>query len=195
LAGESRENIIEIYHLTEIYDLSVSRTGTTQKYDGPYSVISLLRRQHGVAIMPVIGDTRQTQVNVVPRDFVLDAITYLSGQPDSKNQVYQLADPNALTVGEMLDAGAGDATKSVARTRAARDGQVVPGARTGHAVADRHSAKRFGLFPASGALRNGQNPGGAGARGGIRCPRSSEYVEPMVGFVRAHPEIGSAAMA
>jgi len=33
-----------------------SRTGDTQKYDGPYFAIRWLLRQPGIAIMPVVGD-------------------------------------------------------------------------------------------------------------------------------------------
>ena len=51
-----------------------SRTGDTQKYDGPYFAIQWLLRQPRIAIMPVVGDPTSTRFNVVPRDFVVDAI-------------------------------------------------------------------------------------------------------------------------
>ena len=58
-----------------------SRTGETQKYDGPYFAMQWLLRQKRVAIMPVVGSPSDTEFNVVPRDFVIDAITWLSGAP------------------------------------------------------------------------------------------------------------------
>lgn len=57
-----------------------SRTGDTQKYDGPYFVIRWLLKQPGIALMPVVGDTHRSRINLVPRDFVIAAISYLSGQ-------------------------------------------------------------------------------------------------------------------
>ena len=44
-----------------------STTGATQKYDGPYFAIQWLLRQPKLALMPVVGDTRRTRFNVVPR--------------------------------------------------------------------------------------------------------------------------------
>ena len=78
-----------------------SRTGMTQKYDGPYSIIRFLLRQPRIAVLPTVGNPSQAEVNVVPRDFVVEAITFLSGMPGSKNRVYHLADPKPLTVEQM----------------------------------------------------------------------------------------------
>jgi hypothetical protein len=44
-----------------------------------------------------------TRVNVVPRDFIVDAVGYLSGRSVSEGRTYQLADPRALTVDEMAE--------------------------------------------------------------------------------------------
>ncbi|OOK72953.1 multi-functional enzyme with acyl-CoA-reductase activity domain protein [Mycobacterium kansasii] len=44
-----------------------------------------------------------TRVNVVPRDFVVDAVSYLSGLAISEGRTYHLADPQPLTVEEMTD--------------------------------------------------------------------------------------------
>jgi hypothetical protein len=49
------------------------------------------------------GDPAVTRVNVVPRDFIIDAVGYLSGHPHSGGRTYQLADPHPLTVAEMVD--------------------------------------------------------------------------------------------
>ena len=55
-------------------------------------------------LMPVPGDPTASRFNIVPRDFVVDAIAYLSGDARSKDRTYQIADPHPLTVGELLDA-------------------------------------------------------------------------------------------
>jgi len=80
-----------------------SRTGVTQKFDGPYYVFQWLLRQHSRPILPVTGDPTQYHVNLVPSDFVLNAITYLSDLKKSENRIYQLADPCSLTVHELLE--------------------------------------------------------------------------------------------
>jgi thioester reductase-like protein len=79
-----------------------SVTGVTQKFDGPYFAIQWLLRQPSIAMMPVVGDPRKTEFNVVPRDFILDAISYLSSLPESRGEVFNLADPEPLTVDELL---------------------------------------------------------------------------------------------
>jgi thioester reductase-like protein len=91
---------------TTVYRPSIvvgdSRTGATQKYDGPYFVIRWLLRQPWLALLPVVGDPSAVRVNLVPRDFVIDALAYLSGLERSLGRVYQLADPNPLTVEQLL---------------------------------------------------------------------------------------------
>ncbi|HVE78460.1 MAG TPA: SDR family oxidoreductase [Gemmatimonadaceae bacterium] len=81
-----------------------SRTGETQKYDGPYFIVRWLLRQPRLAVMPVVGDARRHYLNVVPRDFVVNAIAHLSRQPRSAGETYQLADPAPLSVEEWLSA-------------------------------------------------------------------------------------------
>ncbi len=172
-----------------------SASGATQKYDGPYAVIRFLLKQPRIAVLPMVGKPERSEANVVPRDFVLDAITFLSGCPDSRGQVYQLADPAALTVDEMVREIGRAAGRKILRVpvplRAAKFSLAhVPGVRRlveipadmldyfvhpGHYVTER---TQEALKPA-----------------GIRCPRFPEYVDRLVAFVRAHPEIGAAAMA
>jgi thioester reductase-like protein len=92
---------------TTIYRPSIvlgdSETGETQKYDGPYTFFQwILRQPESVAVVPVVGRPTQYEVNVVPRDFVIDAIAYLSALDSSEGKVYQLCDPNPPTVEEVL---------------------------------------------------------------------------------------------
>ena len=79
-----------------------SRTGATQKYDGPYFLIRWLLRQPGIAVLPVAGKPSLTRMNVVPRDYVVDAMSYLSGLDASVGKVYQLSDPVPLTVSNLI---------------------------------------------------------------------------------------------
>ena len=79
-----------------------SRTGETQKYDGPYYVIRWLLKQPTVAVLPVPGDPKRTRINLVPRDFVIDAIAALSESKSAAGKCYQLADPDPPTIDDAI---------------------------------------------------------------------------------------------
>ena len=85
--------------------------------------------------LPLAGDPAVTRVNVVPRDFIIDAVGYLSGLPPSEGRTYQLADPHPLTVEEIVDTLA-DATgrkliKVALPERLPRERSLTSRARTG----------------------------------------------------------------
>ena len=171
-----------------------STTGATQKYDGPYFVIQWLLRQPRLAIMPVIGDPEATELNVVPRDYVTDAITYLSARAESAGHVYNLADPAPLTVDAMLDTletATGRTMIRVPLPLSAAKGAIdhVPGVYPLMRIPS--SAIDYFVHPTRyGTARTQADLAGSG----IRCPRFPEYADRLVAFVREHPEIGSAAM-
>ncbi len=172
-----------------------SRTGATQKYDGPYSVIHFLLRQPRVAILPRLGDPRQTLVNLVPRDFVIDGISYLSGLPDSRNRVYQLADPHPLTVAELTEVLAKATKRRVVRVPAPfgvvkLSLKYVPPVRWLVGI----TPDTMDYFVHLGRYTT-EHTRPALAAGGIDCPRFPEYADRLVEFMVAHPEVGSAAMA
>lgn len=79
-----------------------SRTGETQKYDGPYFFLKWLARQPRRALQPVVGNPHTTVMNVVPRDFVVDALAHLSSLPHSVGRVYHLATPQPPTIAELV---------------------------------------------------------------------------------------------
>ncbi len=171
-----------------------SSTGATQKYDGPYSIIRLLMRQPKTAILPIIGDTKHSEVNVVPRDFVLDAITYLSGRPESKNHVYHLADPSPLTVEEMLQELARILDRRIIRIpmplSVAKWALLhVPGVHS--MIGIPADTLDYFVHPGSYATSLTQ---AALRSSGICCPRFPEYLGRLIDFMRNHPEVGSAAM-
>jgi thioester reductase-like protein len=93
---------------TTVYRPSIvvgdSRTGDTQKFDGPYFLLQwLLRQSRRLAFVPYVGDPTMVRFNMVPSDFVIDAIDHLSAQQASLGRTYQLADPRPLTVDDLLD--------------------------------------------------------------------------------------------
>ncbi len=170
-----------------------SRTGETQKFDGPYFVIQWLLRQPGLALMPVVGDGR-CDVNVVPRDFVVGAIDALAARPGSLGKTYQLADPRPLDVNGLLE--------QVARAAGVRLLRIplpvglakfsldhVPGV---HALLRIPSASiDYFVHPARYDTRNAA----ADLVGtGIECPPLAEYLPRLIEFFRSHPEISASAM-
>ena len=172
-----------------------SVTGATQKYDGPYFVIQwLLRQPESLAVLPVVGDLT-AEFNVVPRDFVISAIAWLSGRPETLGHVYQLADPQPLTVAAMLEQLQRVTGRRILRVPLPLEFakwaiRCVPGVE--RLLRIPASAIDYFVHPTRYATGEAQ---AALAGSGIRCPSFSEYGEALVGFARRHPEVGSAAMA
>ncbi|MEJ7713246.1 MAG: SDR family oxidoreductase [Pyrinomonadaceae bacterium] len=80
-----------------------SRTGETVKYDGIYYLIHYLRSWPQLLTHINIGN-RDVHLNVVPVDFVIEAITALAENPASVGATVQLADPAPLTTHELFEA-------------------------------------------------------------------------------------------
>ncbi len=81
-----------------------SRTGEMDKIDGPYyffKVIQRLRRTLPPWV-PVVG-VEGKQINVVPVDFVADAIDHISHEPDLDGKVFHLTDPKPLRAGQIIN--------------------------------------------------------------------------------------------
>ncbi|HJQ39205.1 MAG TPA: SDR family oxidoreductase [Thermoanaerobaculia bacterium] len=171
-----------------------SATGATQKFDGPYFVLQWLMRQPRIAMLPVVGRPSRYRFNVVPRDFVMNAIEYLSAHPRSEGKTYAIADPSPLTVDETIDVLAEAGGRKVLRVpltkSIAKDAlQYVPGMyrllRIPPAAVD------YFVHP---TLYNTSNATADLAGSGIAAPRLADYMPKLVEFWRAHREIGSAAM-
>ena len=80
-----------------------SATGATQKYDGPYFLVRWMLKQPRVAFVPMVGDPEGYRFNIVPRDYVIDAIAALSAREDTVGGTYALADPRPYTIAEMME--------------------------------------------------------------------------------------------
>ncbi|MFZ1176400.1 MAG: SDR family oxidoreductase [Mycobacterium sp.] len=171
-----------------------SRTGETQKFDGPYFVMQWLLRQPRHAILPMAGDPTTTRVNVVPRDFIVDAVGYLSGLSASEGRTYQLADPRPLSVDEMAETLARATGRELVkvplpRKLAKASLAHVPGLyrlmRIPPEAVDYFAHPTFYLTDHCRADLAGS---------GIEVPSFRSYVDRLVEYVRCHPDVGSAAM-
>jgi thioester reductase-like protein len=165
-----------------------SRTGDTQKFDGPYFLLQWLLRQGRLAVIPYVGDPTMVRFNMVPSDFVLDAIGHLSGLPSSVGVTYQLADPRPLTVDELLS--------EMCRATDRRGVRVWLPRRLTELALDRIPAlERFVGIPAA-AIEYFVHPTHYDttnterdlAGSGISCPAVPDYLPTLVRFMREHAD-------
>lgn len=171
-----------------------SKTGATQKYDGPYYAIRWLLKQPALAVLPVVGDTHRTRINLVPRDFVIAAIAALAALPAANGKVYQLADPDPLTIDELLDSIGRLTGKTIVRlplplavAKAALD--HVPGVYRLLQIPS--SSVDYFVHP---TYYDTANSRADLAPAGIAVPPLRSYLPALLTFMKAHPEIGSEAM-
>jgi thioester reductase-like protein len=78
-----------------------SRTGDTDKYDGPYYLITGLLHLPSWIPIPFVGDG-EAPVGLVPVDFVTDAMAVLSDQEEAEGKTFQLTDPNPYPAREVM---------------------------------------------------------------------------------------------
>jgi thioester reductase-like protein len=170
-----------------------SETGATQKYDGAYEFIEALDEQGDYAVVPVPNGASEAEFNVVPRDYVVDAIGYLSGLDESEDTVYHLADPNPPTTTEMIDI-LGSAMGKTWTFKVPYPKGIVGGLLETFAP-DSDLVKGGGLeyqtwsasFDCSNAKEDLEGSG-------IRCPSFENYAENLVEFYRENPDIDEGAM-
>lgn len=171
-----------------------SATGATQKYDGPYYVIRWILKQPRLAVLPTVGDPGSVRLNVVPRDFVVRALAHLSADPRSRGVTFQLADPDPLTIDEIIRGVAAASGRTVIRiplplavAKAAID--YVPGVEWLLGIPS--AAVDYFVHPTTYATDNTVSH----LRGsGIDLPRFRDYLPRLVEYVRANPDVPSAAM-
>ncbi len=171
-----------------------STTGETAKYDGLYYLLGLIDRQPRVAVAPVQPPAGRYEFNVVPRDFVVDAIAHLSSRADTEGTTFQLCNPNPPTIGQLLDICGRVLDRRVLR--------VPIHARTGRRVLESAGplSGLLGVEPASldylAHPTRYVSPNTRQALSGtdISCPPLASYVETLVAYMREHPEVGDRAM-
>jgi thioester reductase-like protein len=165
-----------------------SRTGETQKFDGPYYML----RAIGVSVrrhMPIAQYGHgAAPFNVVPVDFIVNGLLAGSVDEQAVGKTFHLVDPEPITAREVftllseLYAG-----KPPAFT--------LPAKATAAALHSRRMRKMFDGVPAE-SIRYLNHPVRYDARHasdlmerhGLRLPRFPEYAEPMVRFFREHED-------
>ncbi|GAB2502980.1 SDR family oxidoreductase [Arenimonas alkanexedens] len=121
-----------------------SKTGEMDKVDGPYYLFTLIKkmRQTLPQWVPTLG-IEGGRINVVPVDFVADAMDYIAHKKGLDGQCFHLVDPDPMRFGELMNTfcRAAHAPEMTMRLDA-RMLAVVPGA-VRSAVTNLPPIKRF----------------------------------------------------
>ncbi len=163
-----------------------SKTGETAKFDGPYFALNAMRLLPSPGAFIKVG-TGTALVNLVPVDFVLEAIARLSTWTGAVGKTYHLTDPSPCTAFELEELFAKSlgktfvyvpvplmAAKLLFAPQPVQDWFHMPSATLDyfdHPV-------QYDASIATGDL----------ARFGVACPRFAEYVQALVAFYKQHVE-------
>ncbi len=111
-----------------------SRTGEMDKIDGPYYFFKLIQRMRQMLPpwMPTVG-IEGGRINIVPVDFVVDALDHIAHQKGHDGRCFHLVDPTPHRVGDILNifARAAHAPQFALRINAALLGFIPAGVKRG----------------------------------------------------------------
>jgi len=164
-----------------------SQTGETVKYDGVYYLIRYLLSWPNVLSMINIGN-HEVSLNLVPVDFVVDAMAALAFDERAIGKTVQLADPSPLTTNELFNAIAssinGKRSRVTAPAKLVRFFLMLPPSPriTGlpHDAVPYFFVKQ--LYDTSQARE-------LLAPHNIHCPPFDSYVDTIVNFARRNPDL------
>jgi nucleoside-diphosphate-sugar epimerase len=166
-----------------------SRSGETAKYDGVYYLIHYLLKWPSVLSAFNIGNS-DVSLNLVPVDFVVEAISTLARDPLAVGKTIQLADPEPLTTRELFN--------TIARCIAGKEPRVTLPASLVHTSLMLPLAPKLTGLPHSSVpyffLR--QNYDTVQARQlleprGISCPPFESYAGTIVDYATRHAVLGN----
>ena len=164
-----------------------SQTGETGKYDGVYFLIHYLLKWPSMLSTINIGN-HKVSLNLVPVDFVVDAMAALAFDERAIGKTLQLADPSPLTTNQLFNTIAGSIdghrSKITAPAKWVRFFLMLPPSPriTGlphHAVPYFFVRQLYDTSQAQQLL----------STHGIQCPPFESYVDRIVEFARQHPVI------
>ncbi|HVF51288.1 MAG TPA: SDR family oxidoreductase [Pyrinomonadaceae bacterium] len=164
-----------------------SLTGETAKYDGIYYLINYLLMQPRLLSLANIGNG-EVRLNLVPVDFVVEAMSALADDARADGLTLQLADPAPLTTHELFEL--------ISRSLTARGSRfTLPAPLVRTSLKWRISESLTGL-PRVGApyffLKQTYDTTQAQqllAPHGLRPPPFPTYVNNLINFVKQHPKL------
>ena len=164
-----------------------SRTGETAKYDGIYYLIHYLLKWPAVLSVFNIGNS-EVALNLVPVDFVVEAMSTLARDPLAIGKTVQLADPLPLSTRELFN--------SISRCIGGRESRFTLPAPLVHTSLMLPLAPRLTGLPHSAVpyffLKQTYDTAQATRLlkpHGISCPPFENYVETIVDYAARHPTL------
>jgi nucleoside-diphosphate-sugar epimerase len=164
-----------------------SHSGETAKYDGIYYLIHYLRKWPRGLTLLNIGNS-EVRLNLVPIDFVIDAMVALAKDDRAIGATVQLADPAPLTTHQLFN--------EISKAMRGRDSFATVPAGIVYPVLRLQLAPKLTGLPHSAVpyFFLEQTYDTTRAREllesyGIRCPGFPEYVGALVNFVAEHPRL------
>jgi thioester reductase-like protein len=170
-----------------------SKTGETAKFDGPYFVMSAMMKLPSPGLFPRVG-LGSHAVNVVPVDFVVEALSRLSTNERSLGRTYHLTDPAPIDVSDMIGLFGKTLGKTFIQT-------PVPLFVAKAFFAPRAVQRFFGLptqaldYFAHPCRYDATQATADLAPFGASCPRMADYVGALASFfVKERERLGAKAM-
>jgi thioester reductase-like protein len=165
-----------------------SRTGETQKFDGPYYILRTVSRSMRMKQpIPQFGKAG-APFNVVPVDFVVDALAAGASDPESVGETLHLVDPDPITAAELA--------RMLSCEYAGKEpGYKVPPKAVELSLRSKTVRKMFSGAPSQSIVYlnhpvhfDTRRAEALLNRVGVRCPRFEEYVTPIVSYFKQHED-------
>lgn len=164
-----------------------STTGETAKYDGIYALIQYLMIAPRLLRFVNVGNA-DVKLNLVPVDFVVEAIATLSKDARAEGRTIALADPNPMTTSELFD--------TIAMVMTGRNSLLAPPAKlverslmlpiTPVVTGLPHSGVPYFFLPQTYDTTIGSD---LLADHKIECPRFDTYAIKLIEFVEKNPTL------
>jgi thioester reductase-like protein len=163
-----------------------SRTGETQKFDGPYYILRAISRALRMRGPIAQFGRAEAPFNVVPVDFVVEAMAALAGDAEARGATVHLVDPEPLSAAEL--------TRVLSREYAGRDPSLrLPAKAVAESLRVRTVRELFEGAPRESIVYlnhpvrfDTRRAEALLARHGLRCPRFETYAPAIVRFFREH---------
>lgn len=164
-----------------------SQTGETAKYDGIYYLIHYLRKAPYLLRAINVGN-KDVKLNLVPVDFVVDAMAKLSKDENARGKTIALADPEPLSTAELFDA--------IAIEMTGRKSEFAPSPKLVEWFLSKPISPPVTGLPIYGVpyffISQTYDTSVASALltpHGVTCPNFRDYVENLLKFVEENPRL------
>jgi thioester reductase-like protein len=164
-----------------------SRSGETAKYDGIYYLINYLLKWPSLLSNFNIGND-DVSLNLVPVDFVVEAMSTLATDASAVGNTLQLADPDPLTTRELFNL--------IARSLVGKEARITVPARLVESSLMLPPSPALSGLPHRGVpyffLKQSYDTTQATqllAPHGVSCPPFSSYVTTIVDYAMSHPHL------